>query len=122
MEGVAERSSVPVSLRYWLAGRLDLATETVAYFVASEAVTNALKHGSPSAVEIEVTAEGDGIAVVVRDDGCGGAEPGGSGLSGLASRVAAADGEFTVDSPGGGPTVVRAWLPTLVPVSMCGLG
>ncbi|MDQ3788219.1 MAG: histidine kinase [Actinomycetota bacterium] len=111
LEGVAERSSVPVSLRYGLAGRLDLATETVAYFVASEAVTNALKHGGPSAIEIDVVAEGEGIVVSVRDNGSGGADPTGSGLSGLASRVAAGDGLFTVDSPVGGPTVVRAWLP-----------
>ena len=116
LEGVAERSSVPVTLRYELAGRLDLATETVAYFVASEAVTNALKHGGPSRIEIEVAAEGAGIVVAVRDDGCGGADSAGSGLSGLASRVAAADGMFVVDSPPGGPTVVRAWLPVLVGV------
>jgi signal transduction histidine kinase len=116
LEGVAERSSVPVTLRYELAGRLDLATETVAYFVASEAVTNALKHGGPSRIEIEVVAEGEGIVVTVRDDGCGGADSAGSGLSGLASRVAAADGMFVVDSPPGGPTVVRAWLPVLVGV------
>ncbi|MFC4856683.1 sensor histidine kinase [Actinophytocola glycyrrhizae] len=116
LEGVAERSSVPVSLRYGLGERLDLPTETVAYFVASEAVTNALKHGAPSRIEIGVLAEEGGIVVVVRDDGCGGADPVGSGLSGLASRVAAADGVFTVDSPVGGPTVVRAWLPVLVTV------
>lgn len=116
LEGVAERSSVPVRLRYGLPGRLDLATETVAYFVASEAVTNALKHGAPSRIEIEVVAEKDGIVVAVRDDGCGGADSGGSGLSGLASRVAAADGVFAVDSPAGGPTAVRAWLPVLVSV------
>jgi len=116
LEGVAERSSLPVTLRYGLVGRLDLATETVAYFVASEAVTNALKHGGPSRIEIEVVAEGEGIVVAVRDDGCGGADSAGSGLSGLASRVAAADGMFVVDSPPGGPTVVRAWLPVLVGV------
>jgi signal transduction histidine kinase len=111
LEGVAERSSVPVSLRYGLVARPDLATETVAYFVASEAVTNALKHGAPSRIEIDVVPEGKGIAVAVRDDGHGGADPTGSGLSGLASRVAAADGVFTVDSPPSGPTSVRAWLP-----------
>jgi signal transduction histidine kinase len=111
LEGVAERSSVPVSLRYGLGERLDLATETVAYFVASEAITNALKHGAPSRIELDVVTEGEGIAVSVKDDGRGGADPSGSGLSGLASRVAAADGVFTVDSPVGGPTVVRAWLP-----------
>ncbi|GAB1509806.1 sensor histidine kinase [Actinophytocola sp. KF-1] len=116
LEGVAERSSVPVRLRYGLAERLDLATETVAYFVASEAVTNALKHGEPSAIEMAVMPGENGIVVSVQDNGRGGADPSGSGLSGLASRVAAADGLFTVDSPLGGPTVVRAWLPVLVPV------
>jgi signal transduction histidine kinase len=114
LEGVAERSIVPVHLRYALPERLDLATETVAYFVASEAVTNALKHGNPSRIEINVLSEAKGITVTVQDNGQGGADHTGSGLSGLASRVAAADGAFTVDSPSGGPTVVRAWLPVLV--------
>jgi signal transduction histidine kinase len=116
LEGVAERSGVPVRLRYGPAARLDLATETVAYFVASEAVTNALKHAGPTVIEIDVIADEDGMVVEVRDDGCGGADPGGSGLSGLASRVAAADGMFEVHSPVGGPTLVRAYLPVLVPV------
>lgn len=118
LEGVAERSSVPVRLRYELAARLDLATETVAYFVASEAVTNAVKHGGPSVIEMAVVPDGEGIRVSVEDDGRGGADPVGSGLVGLASRVAAADGLFTVDSPVGGPTVVRAWLPVLASVSV----
>jgi len=111
LEGVADRASVPVDLRYELAARPDLATETVAYFVASEAVTNALKHGSPMGIAIAVTREGDEIVVTVRDDGRGGADVAGSGLSGLASRVAAADGIFRVTSPQGGPTVVTARLP-----------
>jgi len=62
--------------------------------------------------------DGPGIRVSVEDDGHGGADPAGSGLVGLASRVAAADGLFTVDSPVGGPTVVRAWLPVLASVSV----
>lgn len=120
LEGVAERSSVPVQLRYGLPPGLDLdlPTETVAYFVASEAVTNALKHARPSKIEMEVTEEDGQVSVSVRDDGCGGADPGGSGLSGLASRVAAADGVFTVDSPEGGPTSVRARLPLVVAVAV----
>ncbi len=113
LEGVAERSTVPVRLRYGLTRPLDLTTATVAYFVASEAVTNALKHGNPTTIEIDVTSAADAVVVTVRDDGEGGADPAGSGLSGLASRVAAADGLFTVDSPPGGPTVVRASLPTV---------
>jgi signal transduction histidine kinase len=114
LEGVADRASVPVWLRYELAARPDLATETVVYFVASEAVTNALKHGDPTAIAIAVTREGDEIVVMVRDDGRGGADVTGSGLSGLASRVAAADGTFRVTSPCGGPTVVTARLPVSV--------
>lgn len=117
LEGVAERSSVPVRLRYELAARPDLATETVAYFVASEAVTNAVKHGAPSMIEMAVVPDGEGICVSVEDNGRGGADPAGSGLVGLASRVAAADGSFTVDSPAGGPTTIRAWLPVPAVVS-----
>ena len=111
LEGVADRASVPVKVRYEIAVRADLATETVSYFVASEAVTNALKHGRPTGIEIVVCGEGDEVVVTVRDDGCGGADLGGSGLSGLASRVAAADGALEVVSPVGGPTVVTARLP-----------
>ena len=111
LEGVADRASVPVDLRYELAARPDLATETVVYFVASEAVTNALKHGNPTGIVIAVTREGEEIVVTVRDDGPGGADVTGSGLSGLTSRVAAADGSFQVTSPQGGPTVVTARLP-----------
>ncbi|WP_106181830.1 sensor histidine kinase [Prauserella shujinwangii] len=111
LESLAERSSLPVRLRFDLPARPDTATETVAYFVASEAVTNAAKHAGASRVDITVSA-GDGAVVVrITDDGCGGAVPEGGGLSGLARRVAAADGEFTVDSPVGGPTTVTAVLP-----------
>jgi signal transduction histidine kinase len=111
LETVAERSSVPVRLAYELADRPDLATETVAYFVVSEAVTNAIKHGEPSRIDISVQRAGEWLDVRVCDDGGGGAKPSGAGLSGLARRVAAADGEFDVDSPAGGPTTVAARLP-----------
>jgi signal transduction histidine kinase len=111
LEGVADRASVPVRLRYELTVRPDLATETVVYFVASEAVTNALKHGGPLSIQIAVTREEDEVVVTIRDDGCGGADMTGSGLAGLVSRVAAADGTFQVSSPLGGPTVVTARLP-----------
>ncbi|HEX2298162.1 MAG TPA: ATP-binding protein, partial [Pseudonocardiaceae bacterium] len=112
LEAVAERSSVPVRLFYELPGpRPDPATETVAYFVVSEAVTNAIKHGAPEGIDITVYRDNSWLVVSVLDDGSGGAQPTGTGLSGLARRVAAADGEFTVDSPLGGPTVVSARLP-----------
>jgi signal transduction histidine kinase len=113
LEGVADRASVPVMLRYELTARPDLATETVVYFVASEAVTNALKHGDPASITIVVTQEENDLIVTVHDNGHGGADVTGSGLSGLASRVAAADGQFFVNSPTGGPTEISARLPVV---------
>jgi len=85
--------------------------ERAAYFVVAEAVTNATKHGVPTAVDVEVRREPDRLVVSVRDDGRGGANPLGSGLSGLRQRTEALDGELVVDSPAGGPTVVEARFP-----------
>ncbi|WP_158881400.1 sensor histidine kinase [Amycolatopsis anabasis] len=111
LEALAERSSVPVTLTYALPERADTATETVAYFVVSEAVTNTIKHANATRIEVTVERAARMIVVRIQDDGIGGARPEGRGLSGLARRVAAADGEFTVDSPPGGPTIVVAELP-----------
>jgi signal transduction histidine kinase len=109
---VAERSAVPVDVRYEPAGRLPAPVEAAAYFVVSEAVTNATKHAAASRISIAVTTDQDGlVTVTITDDGKGGADPAGSGLTGLARRVAALDGRFEVHSPVGGPTVVKAGLP-----------
>ncbi|WP_410656645.1 histidine kinase [Amycolatopsis sp. lyj-112] len=111
LEALAERSDVPVHLRVDLPERPPAAIETVVYFVASEAVTNTIKHAAATRIDIEAERDGDRVRVRIADDGTGGAQESGGGLSGLARRVAAADGEFTVDSPHGGPTVVTAVLP-----------
>ncbi|OLZ56072.1 sensor histidine kinase [Amycolatopsis keratiniphila] len=111
LEALAERSGIPVHLRVDLAERPPAAIETVVYFVASEAVTNTIKHAAATRIDIEVERDGDRVRVRITDDGTGGARESGGGLSGLAMRVAAADGRFTVDSPLGGPTVVTAVLP-----------
>lgn len=111
LEALAERSDVPVQLRVELPERPPAAIETVVYFVASEAVTNTIKHAAATRIDIEAERDGDRVRVRITDDGTGGAQESGGGLSGLARRVAAADGEFTVDSPHGGPTVVTAVLP-----------
>jgi signal transduction histidine kinase len=108
---LAERSSIPVSLYYDLPARPPVAVETVAYFVVSEAVTNAAKHSAADKLEISLTQNAGQLIVRVTDNGRGGADPAGRGLSGLAGRVAAGDGLFTVDSPAGGPTTVKADLP-----------
>jgi signal transduction histidine kinase len=108
---VAERSSVPAELRYELTGQPPGAVASTAYFVVSEAVTNAIKHAAAGRVVIHVDQEPGFVKVSVTDDGRGGADPAGGGLTGLARRVAAIDGRLTVASPAGGPTVVTAELP-----------
>lgn len=110
LEALAERASLPVRLRCEV-GRLAPAIETVAYFVVAEAVTNALKHAAASRIDIDVTQAGAMVFVQVSDDGTGGASTVGGGLSGLARRVRAVEGAFTVDSPAGGPTRIGAKLP-----------
>jgi signal transduction histidine kinase len=111
LEVLAERSGVRVEISNELRTSPGTALETVIYFVVSEAVTNATKHAEPSVVEISVWPSQSDITVVVRDDGGGGADPTGTGLSGLARRVKAVDGEFEVTSPDGGPTTICARLP-----------
>ncbi|MFC9251330.1 sensor histidine kinase [Amycolatopsis thailandensis] len=111
LEALAERSGVPVHLRVDLPERPPAAIETVVYFVASEAVTNTIKHAAASRIDIEAERDEVGVRVRITDDGVGGALASGGGLSGLARRVAAADGRFIVRSPPGGPTVVTAVLP-----------
>jgi signal transduction histidine kinase len=92
-------------------GRLPRPIEATAYFVVAEALTNVAKHARAS--EVTVTArETDGeLRVEVRDDGVGGANPGGSGLQGLADRVAALDGRLEVESPPDGGTLIAATIP-----------
>ena len=109
---LARRSAVPVSVDVQVAGRLPEPVETAAYYVVSEALTNAAKHAHASAAEVEVAA-GDGVLrVCVRDDGSGGADFGhGSGLVGLRDRIEALGGRIWLHSPPGAGTVVQIVLP-----------
>ena len=97
--------------------RLPPAVERAAYFVVSEALANVAKHSDATACEVRCRHEGQDLVVEVWDDGRGGAtvEPGG-GLAGLQTRVAGVDGRFSVSSPPGGPTLVRAVLPVTASV------
>jgi signal transduction histidine kinase len=92
--------------------RFSSATERTAYFVAAEALANVAKHSQATRCEVRISRDGQRLVVEVEDDGQGGAagRPG-SGLDGLAHRVAGVDGIFSVSSPDGGPTVVRAEIP-----------
>ncbi|MFE5797546.1 sensor histidine kinase [Streptomyces sp. NPDC056503] len=110
--GVAQRCALPLRIAYEVAGPLPRPVETAAYFVVSEAVTNAAKHSAASAVSVRVAgAPGGPLTVRVEDDGRGGADPAGSGLTGLRGRVAALDGVLRIDSPLGGPTTLFVELP-----------
>jgi signal transduction histidine kinase len=100
---------VTVSVR--LQERPPAVVESAAYFVTAEALANAAKHAHAQHVDVRVARVGDTLELEVYDDGAGGANPGGSGLLGLKRRVEALDGKFTLSSPLGGPTRVRAELP-----------
>jgi signal transduction histidine kinase len=111
ISALAARSPVPVGVDV-ATGRLPGPVESTAYFVVAEALTNAAKHARAAEIGVRITRHRDLLVVEVIDDGAGGADPArGSGLRGLADRVAAVDGRLTVTSPPGGPTVIRAELP-----------
>lgn len=113
LSGIAARAPLPVRLKVDLASRPSPTIEAVAYFVVSEALTNVVKHAQASGADVTVERFGGILLVVVSDDGVGGADvsPGGTGLAGLAKRVASVDGTFSISSPPGGPTVVTVELP-----------
>jgi PAS domain S-box-containing protein len=92
-------------------GRLPTAVEATAYFVVAEALTNVAKHARAGHAEVMARIEDGTLAVEVRDDGVGGARPEGSGLLGLADRLAVLDGRLRVESPADGGTIVTAAIP-----------
>jgi signal transduction histidine kinase len=108
---LAHSTPIHVSLTASLPSRPPAPVETAAYFVVAEALANAAKHAHADVVQIRITQAGRLLVVDVVDDGVGGADPAGSGLSGLTRRVEALDGTLTVTSPSGGPTTVHAELP-----------
>jgi signal transduction histidine kinase len=109
---LVQLSSVPVTLDVVVV-RFPVAVETAAYFVCSEALANIGRHAAASAARIRVWPGRDaGLRLEVADDGVGGARIGaGSGLRGLADRVAALGGALTIDSPLGRGTRVSVELP-----------
>jgi signal transduction histidine kinase len=107
---LASRTPVPVDVDVAV-GRLPTAVEATAYFVVAEALTNVAKHARAERAEVMARIEDGTLAVHVRDDGVGGATRGGSGLVGLADRLAALDGKLRIESPAGGGTLVAAAIP-----------
>ncbi|BCJ37424.1 hypothetical protein Athai_49270 [Actinocatenispora thailandica] len=120
LESVAERAGLPVRLDHRLLARPPAGVEAACYFVVCEAITNAAKHADAATATVRLTEEAGMIRIEVHDDGCGGADPAGPGLSGLARRLAAVDGRLAVCSPAGGPTVLTAEIPTEPAGPSCG--
>lgn len=111
VEELAARAALPVSV-VGGTSRLPPTTEVTVYFVVAEAITNAVKHAAASRVEVRIGAESGRLVVEVSDDGVGGVRAdAGSGLLGIADRLAALDGRLTVSSPPGAGTRLRAVVP-----------
>ena len=109
---IAARCTVPVRVDVDLATRPAEAIEGIAYYTASELLQNVSKHSNATQAGIEVWRADDRLMLQVTDNGKGGANTtGGTGLAGLAERLAAVDGLLAIHSPDGGPTTITAALP-----------
>jgi PAS domain S-box-containing protein len=116
LAGLAGRFVLPVEIDGPPAERLRPEIEATAYYVVAEALTNVMRHAGATRAAVSVRRADAALVVRVRDDGRGGAAVGaavgaGSGLAGLADRVAALGGGLVVVSPPGGGTIVEAELP-----------
>jgi signal transduction histidine kinase len=106
LAALARHSAIPTEVCYEIPERLPAPIETAVYYVAAEALANVHKHADASRARIDVTRVDGHATLVVSDDGCGGANPQGSGLRGLRDRVEALDGTFTaLSSPTTGTRV-----------------
>jgi signal transduction histidine kinase len=113
VQALGQRSAIPVTVR----GGVDPdrrpvpAIETAAYFVAAETLTNVAKHAPRAHATVTISQGPEILSVEIADDGPGGADPAGSGLTGLRHRVEAVDGTLSVTSVAGTGTLVRVELP-----------
>jgi PAS domain S-box-containing protein len=114
LRALARRSAVPVELILSVDERLADHVEVGAYYVISEALTNAAKHAQASKIEVTARVHDGTLQLRIDDDGVGGADPArGSGLTGLTDRVAALRGTIAIASPPGSGTSLRVELPVL---------
>lgn len=112
LSAVVARCPIPVELKVNINQRPPQTVESAAYFVVAEAINNAGRHSEASKAHVEIAERGDRLVIEISDNGVGGANPNsGSGLIGLAERVAALGGTFDVISPIGGPTTILAEIP-----------
>ncbi|WP_285595002.1 sensor histidine kinase [Kineosporia sp. NBRC 101731] len=113
LSALAAASPVPVSVQTGLSTRPAPTVEAIAYFCVSEGLTNVAKHARATRARVLVNGVDDWLRIEIEDDGVGGAatDGTGTGLRGLADRVAAIDGAVHLSSPAGGPTVLTIHLP-----------
>ena len=116
VESLADRTRVAVAVD---GGdeRYPPAVEGAAYFLISEALTNVTKYAKATRAIVRVRGLAEQLSIEIEDDGVGGADPrSGTGLRGLADRLAALDGTLTIESPIGGGTRISAMIPTIRPM------
>jgi len=106
---LAARGPAEVAISDDAAGDTD--AETALFYVCSEALANAAKHAGASRIKIDVRRYGDLLEATITDDGRGGADASGSGLTGLSDRLAVLGGRLRVESPPGAGTTVTATVP-----------
>ncbi|MEV0618665.1 sensor domain-containing protein [Nonomuraea sp. NPDC050404] len=112
LAALAGRCTVPVDLDVQTVERYQAAIENAIYFVCAETLTNVAKHSRATVCTVQLIRLGDVLMLSIGDDGVGGAHVAkGHGLAGLADRLRAVDGELTVQSPDGGPTLIMAEVP-----------
>jgi signal transduction histidine kinase len=115
LRALGRRSAIPTDVWVSFTDRLPASIEVAAYYVVSEMLTNATKHARAAAVQIRAHLDVGQLYVSIRDDGIGGANPAGSGITGLRDRVEALGGTFKITSGPGQGTVGVCQLPTTVP-------
>jgi signal transduction histidine kinase len=112
LQALALQAAVPVQTRIGAVDRLPAPLESALYFVAAEALTNIAKHSGATHATLRLERDGPVLRLSVSDNGRGGADPAkGTGLAGIQRRIAAFDGQMSLSSPPGGPTVVTVEVP-----------
>jgi signal transduction histidine kinase len=112
LKALARRAGIPVELSVEVARRLPESVEVAIYYVVSEALTNAAKHGRASMARVDLRDESSLVHLTIVDDGTGGADPSrGSGLIGLRDRIEALGGAIEITSQRGVGTALRIAIP-----------
>jgi signal transduction histidine kinase len=118
---LADQSPIPVRVSSSLPGRLPGQIEAIAYFVVAEALTNIAKHSGATSASVTARQHDGVLTLEISDNGHGGADPArGTGLTGLADRVAVINGRMLLSSPAGGPTLLHVELPCTQSDPPCG--